>query len=128
MPLSLHIHTSVCLLPQALESEFVSCQLHQWIDLVFGYKQRGPEATRATNVFYYLTYEGAVNLEAITDPVMREAIENQIRSFGQTPSQLLTEPHPPRSSPMHIVSIYDVTAAHRAAPTAQLTHAYREYL
>lgn len=66
--------TSNCpvLLWQALESEFVSCQLHQWIDLIFGYKQRGPEAVRALNVFHYLTYEGSVNLDSITDPPLRE--------------------------------------------------------
>ena len=68
------------------------------------YKQRGPEAVRSTNVFYHLTYEGSVNLSEIADPVARDAIENQIRHFGQTPSQLLSEPHPPRSSAMHMVS------------------------
>uniref|UniRef100_A0A803TLZ6 LPS responsive beige-like anchor protein n=1 Tax=Anolis carolinensis TaxID=28377 RepID=A0A803TLZ6_ANOCA len=32
----------------------------------------------------------------------RLAVEAQIRSFGQTPSQLLIEPHPPRSSAMQV--------------------------
>lgn len=72
------IYTALPLLCfQALESEFVSCQLHQWIDLIFGYKQQGPEATRALNVFYYLTYEGAVNLNAIGDPMLREVCSNR---------------------------------------------------
>ena len=31
-------------------------------------KQRGKEAEEACNVFYYLTYEGAVNLDQIEDP------------------------------------------------------------
>ncbi|XP_048826742.1 lipopolysaccharide-responsive and beige-like anchor protein [Brienomyrus brachyistius] len=82
----------------ALESEMVSRQLHQWIDLIFGFKQQGPEAAKALNVFYYLTYEGAVNLSTITEPRVREAVEAQIRSFGQTPSQLLSEPHPLRGA------------------------------
>ena len=31
--------------------------LHEWIDLIFGWKQRGKAAIEADNLFYYLTYE-----------------------------------------------------------------------
>ena len=81
---------------QALESDLVSASLHLWIDLIFGHKQRGPAAEEATNVYYYLTYEGEVDLDAIHDDVMRQATEAQIVNFGQTPRQLFTQPHPQR--------------------------------
>nr|XP_023698354.1 neurobeachin-like protein 1 isoform X3 [Paramormyrops kingsleyae] len=83
---------------KALESEHVSAHLHEWIDLIFGYKQRGPAAVEALNVFYYCTYEGAVDLDAITDEKERKALEGMISNFGQTPCQLLKEPHPIRLS------------------------------
>uniref|UniRef100_UPI00398EFA2E neurobeachin-like protein 2 isoform X1 n=1 Tax=Pristiophorus japonicus TaxID=55135 RepID=UPI00398EFA2E len=81
---------------KALESEHVSANLHDWIDLIFGYKQRGSAAVEALNVFYYCTYEGAVDLDAIADETERKALEGIISNFGQTPCQLLKEPHPLR--------------------------------
>jgi hypothetical protein len=45
-------------LREALESDYVSRNLHKWIDLIFGYKQRGKEAEKADNLFYHLCYEG----------------------------------------------------------------------
>ena len=45
------------------------------------YRQRGPAAEDAINVFYYLTYEGGADLDAITDPGLRRAAEAQVAAF-----------------------------------------------
>ncbi|GMJ01400.1 Beach-Domain Homolog C2 [Hibiscus trionum] len=93
----------------ALESEHVSARLNEWIDLIFGYKQRGREAILANNMFFHITYEGAVDIDKITDPVKQRAIQDKIAYFGQTPSQLLTVPHMkkmPLSEVLHMQTIF----------------------
>jgi len=84
---------------EALESKYVSENLHSWIDLIFGFKQRGSAAEEAMNVFIHLTYDGEVDIDAISDPVMRDATIAQINNFGQTPSKIFNKPHPKKVVP-----------------------------
>ncbi len=74
----------------------MSQRLHLWIDLIFGYKQRGHPAEQADNceladvcarvcvcywscsiaiVFHYLTYEGAIDLDRLVQSWMDVFIE-----------------------------------------------------
>ena len=108
----------------ALESEYVSAHLHHWVDLVFGYQQRGKEAVNAQNVFHYLTYAGHVDVDQIADPMRRAAVIETIRSFGQTPTQLFTTPHPPRKVVPRMGSLFRSTLLHRfrATKTEMVAH------
>lgn len=70
--------------------------MNEWIDLIFGFKQKGPEAEKAFNgivienftefsllVFYHLSYEGAVDIDTIQDPTEKQAVIDHIQNFGQ---------------------------------------------
>ena len=67
----------------ALESDYVSAHLHEWIDLVFGFKQSGQPAIDNVNVFHHLFYEGNVDINTIDDPLKKKAIIGFINNFGE---------------------------------------------
>ena len=76
---------------QALESPLVRAELAHWIDLVFGYKQKGTAALEACNVFHPATYPGEVGGQ---DDVEAQARQTMVATYGQTPLQLFFSPHP----------------------------------
>lgn len=97
-----------------------------WIDLIFGYKQQGEEAVRAMNVFHHLSYEGAVDIDSINDPVHRHAVMGIINNFGQTPRQIFKRPHPARSKSLGscvVMWLTQLSATLPATPCAEVVPA-----
>ena len=93
----------------ALESPYVSSNISQWIDLIFGFKQSGEAALDVHNLFHPLFYEGQVDVFSIQDPLQRNAAIGFINNFGQIPTKLFSKPHPQRKGPWNRVSIAEAT-------------------
>lgn len=84
---------------KALESDYVSEHLHHWIDLIFGYQQRGVESEKIQNVYMDMTYEGTVKIDQVADPFMRRAMIAQVENFGISAKQIFIRPHPKKNIP-----------------------------
>ncbi|KAG9477212.1 hypothetical protein GDO78_002552 [Eleutherodactylus coqui] len=78
-----------------LNGPYVKSMERSWVER--GEKSPLAAPLKPLNMFMLVT-SGAVDLDAIADEKERKAIEGMINNFGQTPCQLLKEPHPTRLS------------------------------
>ena len=73
----------------ALEGEHVSANLHKWIDLIFGVKQRSEEADNIFHPFSYVQKEPK-------DPNELATLQQHAANFGMVPQCLFNTLHPYR--------------------------------
>jgi hypothetical protein len=95
---------------KALESRFVSEKLPRWIDLIFGYKQKGPNAIGALNTYCHITYEDCISkiIGENADPELaQDGIIQQIVYYGQTPVQLFATMHVNRDAKPYSMTFFD---------------------
>ena len=77
-----------------LEGNYVSNNINNWIDLVWGYKQKGEEALKANNLFLPSLYDDIWNKDV--DESEYDLINHYLLLTGQIPPQLFTSKHPQR--------------------------------
>ena len=72
---------------EMLESPEISENIHNWIDLIFGYKQKGKEAKKIYNLFAKESYEDYEDKYKKVDD-KEKFLLCKFMEFGVTPSQL----------------------------------------
>ncbi|KAK8860227.1 hypothetical protein M9Y10_011892 [Tritrichomonas musculus] len=95
---------------KALESEYVTQNLNNWIDLMWGDKQRGEKAWKADNVYLREMYADIWDVTPLDDVNQRANVEAILTHVGQIPPMLFDKPHPvvdPLPSKTSIAPIYE---------------------
>ena len=78
---------------KALESEYVSQQINNWIDLIFGFKQKGIEAEKSYNVLRDVC--SYFNPQNYNEEDLKLKID-ELCEMGIDPIQLFNKQHPKR--------------------------------
>ena len=80
----------VILMRSILENEIISLNIKNWIDLIFGFKNRGKDAENCFNIFTEASYEDKINLNNYED----KSCILRLAEFGLTPEQIYNKEFP----------------------------------
>ena len=102
----------IMVMKTVLESEKISYNINNWIDLIFGYKARGKEAENANNIFTEASYQENIDLSK------KQNKESLLRlvEFGLIPYQVMTKECSKREKKESILKGKEITD-----PTLDLT-------
>ena len=85
----------------ALECEYCTQHLPEWIDLIFGVLSRGSGAKDANNLFHPLAYIGPEEVHAISGAEGKAHASLQATEFGIVPDMLFFRQHPRKEDALH---------------------------
>ena len=89
----------------AIESDEVSTNISNWIDLIFGFKQRGKEAEKANNIFMFNCYPDLVDIENMS--IEKKRYYYRFVEFGSCPRQLFKKPFEKKESYVGFKQVID---------------------
>ena len=89
----------------AFESEYVSSNINNWIDLIYGYKQRGKEGEKVNNIFRFPSYADLVPIDQMNKE--EKIYFYRFAEFGICPRQIFKKPFEKRGKPKPTKEIID---------------------
>lgn len=108
---------------KALESDYVTANINNWIDLIWGVKQDGELSIEAKNKFLPAMYESAY--QKATDKRSLKDIESVKLHIGQIPTKLFDKPHPQGQRAQSQLAIKSGLHIKTTAPS--VIHAFFKY-
>ena len=95
----------IMIMKTVLESDIISYNINNWIDLVFGYKARGKDAELANNIFTENSYQENIDINKKKN---KEALLRYVE-FGLIPNQLMSRDCPKREKKENIIKGKQIT-------------------
>lgn len=99
-----------CMMKELFENKNTSDGIHKWIDLIFGFKQRGEAAIDSINLYPSITYEDGVDMDNPDNQAIKGSLVVQAYNYGQCPTQIFNEPHIKKDIPRAPLAFLDKTS------------------